>query len=381
MLLVALLHWAQSCAHPVAPCCGDPPPSQEAPAGAAVTQEQRAKLKWFEGTFEELLAEASRSQRLVFLEFWSQWIPLSKKIDKLTLSDPKVVAELEGVLCYSVDADCKQGKALRKKFQVQTPPVLVFLDPEGSLREQLSGFFAPESLLVELARIKRNEGTFSDLRARIQADPADLDARWVLACKHRYIGDLPGFEEQVSQIRERDPEGKMVASRRLRLYELHSAAAAQLDLEPLYAFVRDEKDRKLLFEGWLDIWNLEGQAARSTRDVEKSRAHELRYFAAARALWPLVPKEEHGRLGNNIAWNFYLSRANATRSDLEFALAVAEKAVAAAPDHPAVVDTYACCLFAVGRRDESLLHVKRCIDLDPQNPQWRERLAEFQKSR
>ena len=54
--------------------------------------------------------------------------------------------------------------------------------------------------------------------------------------------------------------------------------------------------------------------------------------------------------------------------------------LAAAPDVPAVVDTLACCLFAVGKREESLVEVKRCIELDPHNPLWRERLAEFQKA-
>ena len=43
---------------------------------------------------------------------------------------------------------------------------------------------------------------------------------------------------------------------------------------------------------------------------------------------------------------------------------MAQKAVEAAPRVPVVVDTYACCLFAVGKRDEALAQVKRCIELD-----------------
>ena len=94
-----------------------------------------------------------------------------------------------------------------------------------------------------------------------------------------------------------------------------------------------------------------------------------------------MPAEQVGYLGNNIAWNFYEGRAGASRSDLEFALEVATKAAAAAQDVPAVVDTLACCLFAVGRKEEALKQVRRCIELDPQNPEWRERETEFQRAR
>jgi thioredoxin 1 len=344
-----------------------------------VVQEARGKLAWFRGSYEELLAEAERSGKIVFLDFYSRTNAYSRKLEKSTYVDPRVLSGMADVLCFSIDTDTRESKALRKRFQVQTPPALVFLDPDGTLRDQISGYFAPEHFLMELERIKANKGTFSDLRKRIERDAGDLDSRWLLACKLRTIGDIVGFEEQIAEIKERDREGRAVASRRMQLAGLYTAATAKLELQPLYDFVEREEDPALLYDGWWSIWTLEGQAARSARDPEKARVHELRYFAAARALWPLVPVEQHGRLGNNIAWSIYENRTSATRSDLEFALAVAEKAVEAAPQVPAVVDTLACCLHAVGRHDEAREQVKRCIQLDPQNPEWRERLAEFQR--
>lgn len=359
-----------------------PGPGQ-APAIRSVPsyQEARGKIAWFAGTYEELLEEAARSKRIVFLDFYSHTNTYSKKLERGTYTDPRVVAELADVLCFSIDADSKDSKQQRRRFQIQSAPALVFLDPDGSLRDQISGYFAPEPFLAELRRIKANQGTFSGLRARIRSDPDDLDSRWELACKLRTIGDLVAYEEQVAQLRERDPEGRAPASRRMHLAALCSSASAKLELAPLYDFVNSEKDPALQFEAWWSIWNLEGQAARSADDPARARQHELRTFAAARALWPLVPVEQHGRLGNNIAWSFYENRAGATQADLEFALGVAVLAVAAAPDVPAVVDTLACCLFAVGKREEALEQVKRCIQLDPRNPEWRERLAEFARTR
>jgi hypothetical protein len=381
MPLVAVLRCVLlACTTPV---CGQgaPPPIQDTPRVEATGElEPRGKIVWFRGTFEELLAEATKSKRLVFLDFSSRTNAYSKKLARGTYLDPRVVSELAGLLCYSVDADGKETKPLRKRYQVLSAPALVFLDPDGSLRDQLSGYFPPESFLLELRRIKANTDTFSDLRQRITKNADDLDSRWALACKLRAIGDLAGYEQQISEVRERDREGHSMASKRIRLAALYASAAATLDLEPLYAFVQAEKDPALLFEGWHFLWLLEGQALRSSDDDDARRMHELRYFAAARALWPLVPVDQHGYLGNNIAWSFYENRVRATRSDLEFALSVAESAAAAAAEVPAVVDTLACCLFAVGRKPEALVQVKRCIELDPQNPEWRERQAEFEKT-
>jgi len=383
MLLVTLLASAPlTCSSPA--CAG----LHAVQSGAPVRQERESatppepgpRFAWFAGSFDELLTEARRQERVVLLSFLSQSNAYSKKLERGTLAEPRVQAELAGLLCYAVDADAKETRALRKRYQVLSSPALVFLDPDAGLRDQLSGYYSPDSLLLELRRIKANRATFSDLRARIRARADDLDARWELAVKLRAIGDVAGYEREVAELRERDPEGRSTASKRMRLAALHKAAAVTLELEPLYRFVESEQEPALLFEGWHAIWLLEGQALRAADEPERRRRHELLYFAAARALWPLVPPEKVGFLGNDIAWYIYENRGAAARADLDFALEVAQAAVAAAPLVPAVVDTLACCLFAVGRQEEALVHIRRCIELDPQNPTWRERLSEFQNA-
>jgi tetratricopeptide (TPR) repeat protein len=350
---------------------------QEERAGALPT-EGTARFAWFNGSFEELLGEAARTKRLVFLNFHSS-NAYSKKLERGTLSEPRVTRELAEFLCLSIDADAKESKLVRRRYQVQAAPALVFLESTGEMRDQLTGYLAPDAFLMELRRIKQGNGTLSGLRSRLRADPGDLEARWDLALKLRALGDLAGFEEQVGELRERDPEGRSRASKRMRLASLHRNASATLDLEPLYRFVEEEREPRLLFEAWHSIWMVEGQALRGCEDPERRRRHQLRYFAAARALFPLVPPEKLGFLGNDIAWYIYENRAGAAREDLEFALTAARAAVQAAPSVPAVIDTLACCLFALGQREEAQVQIRRAIELDPQNPEWRERLGEFQR--
>lgn len=45
-------------------------PSAVRPQAAA---EEHGKLDWFKGSFEEALAQAKASQKLVFIDFWTSW--------------------------------------------------------------------------------------------------------------------------------------------------------------------------------------------------------------------------------------------------------------------------------------------------------------------
>lgn len=37
------------------------------------TPVDHGKLPWFEGTYEEVLAKASAENKLVFIDFWTEW--------------------------------------------------------------------------------------------------------------------------------------------------------------------------------------------------------------------------------------------------------------------------------------------------------------------
>lgn len=378
---IAVLLFAASVAAPSVAQESLPPLLRLPEPGSVTVQETPTGVDWARGDLDDVLARARENGRCVMLSFRSDWAPLSRKLDRVCLTDARVLGELEDLLCFEVDSDTREGKALRKRYTVQIPPTLVFLEPGGAIRDQVNSFMPPEGLVHELRRIKRNEGTLSALRAVIQESPGQLDARWELAKKLKEFGDLRGYDAQVAEIRSRDPDGRSMAARSLHLAELYATAQSRLDLAPLYAFVASESEPRLLYEGWLCLWRLEGKAARDARDEEAAAAHHERYFAAARALWPLVPEEEHGYLGNNIAWCIYENRCCATPDDLAFAMDVATKAYAAAPNVPYVVDTYACCLFTVGEKEKALKAIDRCIELDPRNPGWRERKAEFLRNR
>ena len=52
---------------------GTPRPAPEPTAGFSPESVEHDELTWFEGSFEELLADARRTKRVVFIDFWADW--------------------------------------------------------------------------------------------------------------------------------------------------------------------------------------------------------------------------------------------------------------------------------------------------------------------
>lgn len=342
---------------------------------ASLVEEER--LEWFAGSWDDLLERARAQDRLVFVEFWASWCTRCRKLEETTLRDARVIAELGDLLSYSLDAEGDRGRPIAERFHVEDYPTLVFLEPDGEVRDVLSDYLAPDAFLAELSRIKRNEGTISRLRQRIASEPGDLEARYRLAVKLEKIGDEKGHDEQIRAILASDPEGKLVVTRRIRLSRLLEDVRQDLKLDALYGFLAHEDEPELLFPAWQAVWSYERFHLDRARSPEEAEPHRLKWLAASRALWRYAPDELRARIGNNVAWYIFEYRRWVEPEDLRFALAVAERAVKLAPKDPAVVDTLACCQFALGQLDEALATIRHCIELDPANPQWRRRLDEF----
>ncbi|MEW6073655.1 MAG: hypothetical protein AB1726_13815 [Planctomycetota bacterium] len=361
-------------AAPASPSPGGP---VSAPAGA-LTGGDSGTLDWFAGSWEELWREAAAKRRIVLLHFRGASCAESRRLDADTYSDPAVIAATREILCFAIDLETAGGRGLAARYGVSEPPMMLFLEPTGTVRDFVFGYISAPSFLGEFRRILRDEGTVSALRRRLAEDATDLEAHYALARKLRALGDEAGYSEHLAAIRRLDPEEKSLTSRRIALAKLLGQARRSLDPSPLYAFVAREREAVLVYPAWLEIHRLESRLMSRARTAEEKTAHRTRWLAAARRAWELVPPEEIGIVGNNLAWGIYEWRAEVGPADLAFAVELARRAVAVLPLDANVVDTLACCLFAFGNTEEALQLVRRCIELQPNNEEWRKRLADFE---
>lgn len=340
------------------------------------TPPQRGDVQWFEGTLEEALAEARSEKRLVVLEFWADWSDWCTQHETDNLHDPEVVAALSEFVCISLELSVdeegnfldKQAEALMRRFAVRRFPTLICLRPDGTPEDLVSGFYAAPTLLMELGRIRAGDLTVSYYERQVALEPLDLEWRYKLALKLDDLGDVAGYRRELDTIVARDPEGVSLPRRRMALGQLREhlwGCMRDPEIEPdpadLEVFLAHAQYPELQSDGWL----LMGAVRTELGDASGSRE-------AYKAAWKYVPAGQRPSVGNGIAWNFWVERADLSEQEKQWALTVAQESTKAfeltSCDPVALaqyVDTLACCHYMVGDREEAIRQIERCIELDP----------------
>ena len=141
-LLVGALSGSRDPLRPLAGLSGG------APAHAPVSWQRVASL-------QELQEKLKAPGKPVMLDFYADWCVSCKEMEALTFSDPKVRAQLDGMLLLQADvtAHNEADRALLKRFSLFGPPGIVFFDPQG--REirglRVIGYQNPERFLKTLS--------------------------------------------------------------------------------------------------------------------------------------------------------------------------------------------------------------------------------------
>jgi thioredoxin-related protein len=387
------------------------------------------KLTWFQGSFDDLVRQATQSKKIIFIDFWTTWCVWCKRLDQDTFSNDEVARTMKDVLCYSVDAESKDGAPLAQRFGATGYPCLVFLDPNGSMRDRISGYLPPDKFSKEVARIKSGDGTLSEARKKVaqapqdifarldlvlalrkmndtkaaQAeldgvkkmialgqgfDPKSLDDRWKLSQRLGGLGDAAASKEELEEIKKLDPECKSVVCHRMKMQEIaheanvHFAKTKNVDSAPMIAFLATETEPDVLFEGWCVVQNMElyqFREARKNGRAEEERFHHNGARDAGREAWKYCPADQIADWGARFAAFLYEDAAALSPEEKDLAVDVATRASEAKPNSPDHLEVLACCLFADGKRDEALRVIQRGLAIDPDKVSLKNRWAEFQR--
>ena len=120
---------------------------------AAVACGARDERPWFRGDVDAALAAAADADRLVMVEFYTEWCVWCRRLEEVTFRDAQVVAELERMVPIRLDAEGR-GRAAAERYGVDRYPTVVFLDATGSEVGRILGFLPPERFIGELVRIR-----------------------------------------------------------------------------------------------------------------------------------------------------------------------------------------------------------------------------------
>ncbi len=308
---------------------------------------------------------------------------------KDTFTDDSVVTEMKDFLVVHIDVESEAGQPVAKRFSVGPLPTLLFLNPDGSVRDAILGYRKPADFKKEVQRIREDKGTIGDMKRQADAEPKNVAKRIAYARKLKDVGDTKGFEAQVAEVLKLDPERKAEGTSELAFDALMAQVEAlwgdgkTSEIPALMsAALEKEKDPEILFRGWATLASIHeelGRSASKEDDDDTAETHAKAAFQAKKKAWATVPEKIVLPFGNELAWTLWEQRAGISAEDKAFALEVARKMqpLAEAAGNHGALDTVACVYFMNGKKDEALALVRKCIELDPKNGDYTSRLKEF----
>jgi len=106
------------------------------------------KIQFNAASWNEILALAKKENKPVFLDISASWCGYCKRMKTDVFTEPEV-AKLYNTTFINVSVDGEKGEGIQlvKKYGVKGYPTFVFLNPDGSLSFQTSGYHNKEEFL------------------------------------------------------------------------------------------------------------------------------------------------------------------------------------------------------------------------------------------
>ena len=113
---------------------------------------QMSKLTYFKGNLAEATQLAKQENKMVIAEFYATWCSRCKNFKAKTLSDEKVINELnKNFIILEIDGE-KEEKAFVAKHPMKSYPQLFLIDSEGKILKMDKGFMNVNEFLTFLNR-------------------------------------------------------------------------------------------------------------------------------------------------------------------------------------------------------------------------------------
>lgn len=354
-------------------------------------------MQLFEGTWSQVLAEAQRTGKPIYLDAYASWCGPCKMLKRDIFPREDVGAYFNAnYISYSLDMEKGEGIELAKKFNVQAYPTHLYFDANGELvhravgggsgDEMAKSFIGwaedardPSRQLYTMKRSFDKGARDADMMYRLAMGAADAsmpEAEYYALEYFRSQSDAEllsekNFKALTTLVDDFDHPGwRIVMQHKAELDKAHGAAAVEA------IALRVAANRMRQAEG---IANYSGKifahadsvfaAATSPDDVRalgrmiiawhESKENWSAYAASAARYIDVGRIDNSGEL-NEIAWAFYEHVDD--KAMLERAAAWAKTALDKEESY-AVADTYAAVLFKLGRKADAAKAAERAIEL------------------
>ena len=109
---------------------------------------------FYEGPFADVITEAIRSNRPIFVDFTATWCKHCLKMDQEIFTNTAIASKLNSeFIAYKVDIDNPDGVAIAKKYNVTEYPTYLILESKTNRIGYIKGFYFADQFLNEINKI------------------------------------------------------------------------------------------------------------------------------------------------------------------------------------------------------------------------------------
>lgn len=236
------------------------------------------------------------------------------------------------------------------------------MDGKGNELDRIGGYLPPEPFLEELKRIHQGVNTLPAMIQKYEANPSSFSLAYALAEKYESMGDMLSAKKMIQTILDEKIDSLGMAQFKSILYE----ARVNKDASILIAFADQNPE--------YSQWNAALSNAKNiVRQAGDNPQLEADLFLR------LIQKVENPRPDdlNAFAW-----RMTELGKNLDLALAKISLAINLETDIEKRVmemDTKAEVLWKLGRVEDAIVEIQKCIKAKPDDSYYQAQLAKFKK--
>ncbi|MCP5049804.1 MAG: thioredoxin fold domain-containing protein [bacterium] len=118
--------------------------------------------------WQKELKDAAANNRPVLLDFYTDWCPHCKRLDKTTFVDKSVAEFFKKENYVLIKINPEKDRAAEDKFKVYSYPTLVMFNGKGNEIDRILGYRDAKQLVQALSDLKKGIGTLGDLLNRYE---------------------------------------------------------------------------------------------------------------------------------------------------------------------------------------------------------------------
>ncbi len=167
------------------------------------------EIHFMSGTYAEVLAKAKAENKVVMIDFFTDWCKWCVELDKkvYTVDEVADFANTNQVN-WKIDAEKGEGIELAKKFGVSGYPTVLYVNSDGEEIDRIVGYFPAKEFLPLMKDYVSGKNTMKSLKQTLSTNPDDVEANFRLGKKTADAGNMEEAKKYFDKVVTLDPGNK-----------------------------------------------------------------------------------------------------------------------------------------------------------------------------